>query len=1550
MDDPLSVTTSKSLNGRVGSSISSKYADLIGIPFSTQLKMALISIFGYLENYAPRMPVVHVIITFFRFFQIFGPSILVNYASIFDINSNAGLTFSYFSVLYHVVPVQYRVEANEPVLWCCSCLQFLYLLLLTIAAFIYKRTTRLNNCLMHVLNIMTATIIFLVPGLSVEYIGEAISMMITQKSILSLSHLHAVIFAIIITGLMYYLTIYIYTKTLTFRPCSFMTIESKTQNILYTTTLTITFVSALGSFVHKEAAYVILVILIICYVIIMMTCFMFAFYISEIHRTFVLTASLCGILNCIYNFIPLATNKRFTDTDIIISVILYIVIYFISYFIIRKSTQAELVVLDNFEEEPASLPAKRFLDVKRLLSTGFHYAHPCCIKLSIIQYSTEQWPQDPTTWALYAKFAAIYPENSALLVSISQHVVNRKLKGVIADTTLSGIHKILKTREQNLSAELKSTIVKIQKQLQKTKTKLRTVWDLILQGNIAEMESCLRSAFDAVYSSEIEINHLYQVYPSNRFVARLYARYAKQILSDHMKYKEWSDNYKKLQRGILIKPDVIHQLGLAAFPSLPTYMLMDNIPSLYQAPEDNVLSDDFMQEEDPEGDSSDLLEQIINKYRFKSVIFLLVGTIVFYLIFVFPPAVAIMASFNRYSNNLKEPLNIMYGCAYNRNLVNLFTSLTGYYLMTCVPDPKDPTGQLKMMDPVMLSEDFDMSAFGGNRDAVSCLEYCLQETSTSAQLLSDIHSYELGNIYIDQARSLLFDQTIQFKVFQEDGEILYETISVESVPLRIASQISKVIQKETLTAEDVTSTATKIAMNNDNMFNHEMNNILSCFITYLEESNAANTVAFTAIIYSLMAVIDIPLILLCFFQIRLILHSRIELFKVLFTLPKTVIGSISSTLSTLKQTTVNTSDTSGTESSEVNKQEDTILKQFAAISDNKADSSTNAIIIIAYILLSISSCLNVYLTLQTFLNMSNTLIENAPHIDYVFGTYSYINTGFAKFWKLILNDYDPVFEGISMNKLSDFSQLYSSLIQQVSYYHMFRYGGRDSDEFPFVTVSEAIRVADTIVVCEDNTKPPESLIEHASCSTAEGQFFLLTAQMKKLVWQAADEEDPVPINPQNPLLPQLFQIGPIQLYVSFYYPVCSNIVNTIVNSINTQAVYVYSEGMVMIIFGLLMVLVIAFAASIEEKYMRFTLRLLLQGPPRSIFQSNKIMAYLSGISSSDVDETMNRDDNYFKNVIQKINEGVLITHKDSDTVISVNSTFEKMFNLQSDDIVGKELSKFFTSERFEGNLEDAYKSSASLCLKGDNEKSSKHIFFSTILYENERIINCRDETEIVTTRQEIDEQHIKAKDLLASILPHQLVQRVQGGESNISFQIRIASILSCEMNISDLVNGESTDKVMSKLSFVYDRINFLTMKYKSVTKLKLYSNLFMAAGGLFDNTDQPTVYTKDLLSFSIELLQAFPQDKEEKQIIKPRMAVHVGGPIIAGVLSTEKPTFEILGKAVSVNYNLLLNTPQMSILISRPVYELIYSEGFNIKDNVEIVTKSEKLQTYLVLP
>ena len=198
-------------------------------------------------------------------------------------------------MLYHVVPVQYRAEANEHVLWCCSCLQFLYLLL-TIVAFIYKRTTRLNNCLMHVLNIMTTSIIFLVPALSVEYIGDAISMMISQKSILSLSHLHAVIFAIVITGLMYYLTIYIYNKTLTFRPCPLMTIESKTQNILFTTTLIITFVSALGSLVHKEAAYVILVI---CYVIIIMTCFMFAFYISEIHHTFVLTASLCGILTFI---------------------------------------------------------------------------------------------------------------------------------------------------------------------------------------------------------------------------------------------------------------------------------------------------------------------------------------------------------------------------------------------------------------------------------------------------------------------------------------------------------------------------------------------------------------------------------------------------------------------------------------------------------------------------------------------------------------------------------------------------------------------------------------------------------------------------------------------------------------------------------------------------------------------------------------------------------------------------------------------------------------------------------------------------------------------------------------------------------------------------------------------------------------------------------------------------------------------------------------------------------------------------------------------------
>ena len=83
-----------------------------------------------------------------------------------------------------------------------------------------------------------------------------------------------------------------------------------------------------------------------------------------------------------------------------------------------------------------------------------------------------------------------------------------------------------------------------------------------------------------------------------------------------------------------------------------------------------------------------------------------------------------------------------------------------------------------------------------------------------------------------------------------------------------------------------------------------------------------------------------------------------------------------------------------------------------------------------------------------------------------------------------------------------------------------------------------------------------------------------------------------------------------------------------------------------------------------------------------------------------------------------------------------------------------------------------------------------------------------------------------------------------------------------------------------------------------------------------------------------------------------RIGVNSGGPIIAGVLGTDKLLFDIIGDPINVAARLQSTDIPGNVQISKGTYELIASEGgFNIEERGEIYLKGKGNQTtYLVRP
>jgi hypothetical protein len=79
------------------------------------------------------------------------------------------------------------------------------------------------------------------------------------------------------------------------------------------------------------------------------------------------------------------------------------------------------------------------------------------------QLGTEIWPNNGKNWAIYAKFIAIYPEESQHSVWIMTTLEDHQIKGGGVKTIKTYVHQILIQRKSNLIPNFKRKIDEIDK-------------------------------------------------------------------------------------------------------------------------------------------------------------------------------------------------------------------------------------------------------------------------------------------------------------------------------------------------------------------------------------------------------------------------------------------------------------------------------------------------------------------------------------------------------------------------------------------------------------------------------------------------------------------------------------------------------------------------------------------------------------------------------------------------------------------------------------------------------------------------------------------------------------------------------------------------------------------------------------------------------------------------------------------------------------------------------------------------------------------------------
>lgn len=209
---------------------------------------------------------------------------------------------------------------------------------------------------------------------------------------------------------------------------------------------------------------------------------------------------------------------------------------------------------------------------------------------------------------------------------------------------------------------------------------------------------------------------------------------------------------------------------------------------------------------------------------------------------------------------------------------------------------------------------------------------------------------------------------------------------------------------------------------------------------------------------------------------------------------------------------------------------------------------------------------------------------------------------------------------------------------------------------------------------------------------------------------------------------------------------------------------------------------------------------------------------------------------------------------------------------------------------------------------------------------------------------------LKSNNLLKTVLPPSLVERVQAGEQNISFSVQSCSVLFLDVvSFTPWCGSNTAETVMSVLNKFFDYLDQAMVKLPTMTRIKCIGDCYMAAGGIFMENNQPLVHAKEIVQFGLEAIRALEKvNQETKQELQIRVGIHTGGPVVAGVIGIGKPTFEILGQTIVMAQQMEHHGVPMNVHISRSTYELIYGTGFNVKERGSIDVKSGKVVTYLV--